>query len=132
MERHRAGIELLRERATLERGVITFDITDQLTEGYNKFIPYYLHPEATYNVGLSRVELPHEGFGGDESVDEGAGGGAGESGGDLRAVWRRRTCAGGRDQLCAGPEEDEARKAAAEIAAELAWRGRASKLRCSR
>jgi hypothetical protein len=34
--------------------VITFDITDHPTEGYNKFIPYYLHPEATYNVGLSK------------------------------------------------------------------------------
>jgi hypothetical protein len=54
MERHIAGIELLRERTTLERGVVTFDITDKLTEGYNKFIPYYLHPVATYNVGLSR------------------------------------------------------------------------------
>ena len=54
MERHIAGIELLRERTSLDRGVITFDITDKLTEGYNKFIPYYLHPEATYNVGLSR------------------------------------------------------------------------------
>ena len=53
MERHLAGIELLRERTKLERGVITFDITDRLTEGYNKFIPYYLHPAATYNVGLS-------------------------------------------------------------------------------
>ncbi len=54
MERHIAGIELLRERTKLERGVVTFDITDKLTEGYNKFIPYYLHPAATYNVGLSR------------------------------------------------------------------------------
>jgi hypothetical protein len=54
MERHRAGIELLRERTTLDRGVVTFDITDRMTEGYNKFIPYYLHPGATYNVGLSR------------------------------------------------------------------------------
>jgi hypothetical protein len=54
MERHWAGLELIRERATVERGVITFDITDQPTEGYNKFIPYYLHPEATYNVGLSK------------------------------------------------------------------------------
>jgi hypothetical protein len=34
--------------------VITFDITDQPTEGYNKFIPYYLHPQGTYNVGLSK------------------------------------------------------------------------------
>jgi hypothetical protein len=54
MERHWAALELIRERATVERGVITFDITDQPTEGYNKFIPYYLHPGATYNVGLSK------------------------------------------------------------------------------
>lgn len=51
---HRASIELIRERSHLERSVITFDITDQPTEGYNKFIPYYLHPEGTYNVGLSK------------------------------------------------------------------------------
>ncbi len=54
MERHWAALELIRQRASVERGVITFDITDQPTEGYNKFIPYYLHPEATYNVGLSK------------------------------------------------------------------------------
>ena len=54
MERHRAALELIRSRATVDGGVITFDITDQPTEGYNKFIPYYLHPEATYNVGLSK------------------------------------------------------------------------------
>ena len=42
MERHMAAIELIRERA------------DHPTEGYNKFIPYYLHPQGTYNVGLSR------------------------------------------------------------------------------
>jgi len=54
MERHWAGLELIRERAVCERGVISFDITDQPTEGYNKFIPYYLFPEGTYNVGLSK------------------------------------------------------------------------------
>ena len=54
MERHLEGIELLRQRAMLDRGVITFDITDRVTEGYNKFIPYYLYPEAVYNVGLSK------------------------------------------------------------------------------
>lgn len=54
MERHWASLELIRSRATVEGGVITFDITDQPTEGYNKFIPYYLFPEATYNVGLSK------------------------------------------------------------------------------
>jgi len=45
---------LIRDRAYCERGVISFDITDQPTEGYNKFIPYYLNPEGTYNVGLSK------------------------------------------------------------------------------
>lgn len=54
MERHRVGLELIRERAVCERGVISFDISDQPTEGYNKFIPYYLFPEGTYHVGLSK------------------------------------------------------------------------------
>jgi hypothetical protein len=54
MDGHKRAIELIRERATVEAGVITFDITDQPTEGYSKFIPYYLHPDATYTVGLSK------------------------------------------------------------------------------
>jgi hypothetical protein len=54
MERHFAVLELIRARATCEDGVIRFDITDQPTEGYNKFIPYYLFPEGTYTVGLSK------------------------------------------------------------------------------
>lgn len=54
LAKHRRDIELIRERSVCERGVITFDITDQPTEGYNKFIPYYLHPDGTYNVGLSK------------------------------------------------------------------------------
>lgn len=54
MKQHRESIELIRDRARVQQGVITFDITDQPTEGYNKFIPYYLFPEGTYNVGLSR------------------------------------------------------------------------------
>jgi len=54
MEKHHASIELLRERAVCEQGTIFFDITDQPTEGYSKFIPYYLIPEANYVVGLSK------------------------------------------------------------------------------
>ena len=54
LERHWQGVELLRERVRLDRRVIDFDITDQPTEGYNKFIPYYLQPEGTYHVGLSK------------------------------------------------------------------------------
>jgi hypothetical protein len=54
LEQHWAALALIRERAELSRGVIVFDITDQPTEGYSKFIPYYLLPEATYVVGLSK------------------------------------------------------------------------------
>jgi len=54
MQQHLAAIDLIRDRATVTGGVLTFDITDQPTEGYSKFIPYYLHPDATYVVGLSK------------------------------------------------------------------------------
>lgn len=54
LERHRDAIAIIRERSRTERGTIYFDIADRELEGYNKFIPYYLHPDATYSVGLSR------------------------------------------------------------------------------
>ncbi len=54
LERHRHAIELIRSRAEEHDGTIFFDITDHPLEGYNKFIPYYLHPQATYSIGLSK------------------------------------------------------------------------------
>ncbi len=54
LEKHARDIDLLRSRVLESRGVITFDITDQPTEGYSKFIPYHLLPDAVYVVGLSR------------------------------------------------------------------------------
>ena len=54
LEKHQQDITLLRSRASVDSGVITFDITDQPTEGYSKFIPYYLLPQGVYVVGLSR------------------------------------------------------------------------------
>jgi hypothetical protein len=54
MERHRRSIEILRDRAECKEGTVFFDITDHELEGYNKFIPYYLHPDCTYSVGLSK------------------------------------------------------------------------------
>jgi hypothetical protein len=54
LERHRQALELIRERAVERDGTIFFDLTDQPLEGYNKFIPYYLHPQATYSIGLSK------------------------------------------------------------------------------
>jgi hypothetical protein len=38
----------------LKDGTLFFDVTDQELEGYNKFVPYYLHPESIYSVGLSK------------------------------------------------------------------------------
>jgi hypothetical protein len=118
MERHVAGIELLRERAVLDRGVVTFDITDKLTEGYNKFIPYYLHPAATYNVGLSRSSFRTKVAVGTNPwtkvpVTELA---------NLAAICERYG-GGGHARVGAvsfpPDREDDARKAAAEIAVEL-------------
>jgi hypothetical protein len=54
LERHRQSLELIASRAEERDGTIFFDITDQPQEGYNKFIPYYLYPEATYSIGLSK------------------------------------------------------------------------------
>ncbi len=51
--RHLKSIELLRERAELNAGVVFFDVADQHVEGFNKFIPYYLFPSAVYCVGVS-------------------------------------------------------------------------------
>jgi hypothetical protein len=54
LERHREAIDLIRDRAEERNGTIFFDITDHLLEGFNKFIPYYLYPNAIYSIGLSR------------------------------------------------------------------------------
>ena len=54
LERHKQSLELIRSRSEERDGTIFFDITDHPLEGFNKFIPYYLHPQATYSIGLSK------------------------------------------------------------------------------
>jgi hypothetical protein len=54
LERHQRSIAILQERTQSQDGTLFFDVTDQDLEGYNKFIPYYLHPESIYSVGLSK------------------------------------------------------------------------------
>ncbi len=54
LERHQRALELIRSRAEERDGTIFFDITDYPLEGFNKFIPYYLYPNATYSIGLSK------------------------------------------------------------------------------
>jgi hypothetical protein len=53
LERHRRSIEILRQRIEARDGVIFFDVSDMDLEGYNKFIPYLLHPECVYSVSVS-------------------------------------------------------------------------------
>ncbi|MGZ4787928.1 MAG: phosphoesterase [Terriglobales bacterium] len=54
MDRHHKSIDIIRQHSESKDGTIFFDVTGYDLEGYNKFIPYYLHPESTYSVGLSR------------------------------------------------------------------------------
>ena len=53
LERHRNSIAILRERSDARDGVIYFDVSDLDLEGYNKFIPYLLHPDGVYSVSVS-------------------------------------------------------------------------------
>ncbi len=52
-ERHLRSIDIIRQQARFEGGVVYFDLVGYGLEGYNKFIPYYLHPDSTYTVSVS-------------------------------------------------------------------------------
>ena len=54
LEQHRQTLEVIRRKATCAHDVVQFDLVDDGYEGFNKFIPYYLYPEATYSVALTR------------------------------------------------------------------------------
>ena len=57
LERHRKSLDVFRERADFRDGVIFFDVSDLDLEGYNKFVPYFLFPDALYSVGVSSSPL---------------------------------------------------------------------------
>jgi hypothetical protein len=52
-QRHLKSIDIIRNTSICDQGVIFFDLIDSGLDGYNKFIPYYLHPESTYSVSVS-------------------------------------------------------------------------------
>ncbi len=54
LRRHELSIAILEQRTECKDGTIFFDVSDHNLEGYNKFVPYYLHPESVYSVGLSK------------------------------------------------------------------------------
>lgn len=57
IEQHWRTAGVIKERSTATRGVVSFDLTGTGIEGYNKFIPYYYHPEVTYVVSLSQSDF---------------------------------------------------------------------------
>jgi hypothetical protein len=54
LDRHQRSMAILEERTESKDGTLFFDVTDKDLDGYNKFVPYYLHPESIYSVGLSK------------------------------------------------------------------------------
>ncbi|MDQ4122737.1 MAG: phosphoesterase [Acidobacteriota bacterium] len=56
LEQHWRTLDLIKQNAAYSRGVVSFDLTEYGFDGFNKFIPYYLYPQTTYNVALTRGE----------------------------------------------------------------------------
>jgi hypothetical protein len=54
LAQHQKTLEAVRRKSSYARGVVQFDLVDEGMEGFNKFIPYYLHPQTTYSVALTR------------------------------------------------------------------------------
>src|SRR5574341_930629 len=52
---HRETLAAIKRKAVSQNDVVQFDLVDEGFEGFNKFIPYYLFPEATYTVALTRA-----------------------------------------------------------------------------
>lgn len=52
MAQHQQAIQLIGDRSQFSKGVVFFDLSNDLIEGYNKFIPYYLHPACVYTVSV--------------------------------------------------------------------------------
>ena len=53
LQQHLNTLEAIRRKAIYRDGVVQFDLVDEGYEGFNKFIPYYLFPEASYTVALT-------------------------------------------------------------------------------
>jgi hypothetical protein len=57
LEQHWSTVELIKSKAKYSRGVVSFDLTGNGIDGYNKFIPYYFYPQTTYNVALTQSDF---------------------------------------------------------------------------
>lgn len=54
LELHLQTLDAIKRKAVFEKYVVQFDLVDEGYEGFNKFIPYYLYPDTTYSVALTR------------------------------------------------------------------------------
>ncbi|MEK6279794.1 MAG: phosphoesterase [Acidobacteriota bacterium] len=54
LKQHLETLETIKRKAVFTNGVVHFDLVDEGYDGFNKFIPYYLYPDATYSVALTR------------------------------------------------------------------------------
>lgn len=53
-EKHQKNIEIVRGKARYEDGIVTFDVADDGLDSINKFIAYYLYPDARYTLWVGR------------------------------------------------------------------------------
>jgi hypothetical protein len=53
-EKHQRNIEIVRRKVELKDGVVFFDVVDEGLDSMNKFIAYYLHPDARYTVWVGK------------------------------------------------------------------------------
>ena len=115
-ERHLKSLKIIGEKSSQTGGVITFDLTGYDLEGYNKFIPYFLHPEGTYTVAVSPSSFRTK-------ISVGSNPWATEEPRHNLASICERYGGGGHPRVGAislEPDQvDEARRIAAEVAAEL-------------
>ncbi len=114
-QRHLRSIDVIGKQARTEGGVIFFDLVGHDLEGYNKFVPYYLFPNDTYTVSVSESTFRTK-------VSVGSSPWAKEISHNLASICERYG-GGGHPRVGAISfpvgAVTEARKAAAEIAAEL-------------
>lgn len=53
LEQHQRNVALIGDAAKVDGGVVHFDVANQGVGAFNKFITYYLFPEARYSVGVT-------------------------------------------------------------------------------
>jgi len=56
-EKHLRSIDIIGKQAKMAGKVVFFDLIDDKLDGYNKFIPYHLFPQSVYTVSVSAASF---------------------------------------------------------------------------